>query len=204
MGCVPVLSVLHKASICNASILRLGDDILLQILKQLSVDELLVLRKVHFVLLKRRSSLSNFLQTCKYFYVLSRSRYLWHHALGRDVVQERRPLPSYRKPVHELESAELEVLTRRALRLDVPCQQPSITRLDSKQPVQWIRLVHGQWMLVASTGKQGSVLTLYSLTEMENGKPSLIAAGELPGPVSSGDVQVHDDRLVVALCFQSP
>ncbi|KAI0695932.1 hypothetical protein BC835DRAFT_923253 [Cytidiella melzeri] len=177
----------QRVPACDVSLFRLGDDILLHICAQLSADELVVLRKV-----------------CRYFYLLSRSRYLWHRLLARDVTDERRPLPSYRKPTHELESAQLEILTRRALRLDVPCQQPTITRLGSKQPVQWIRLVHGQWMLVASTEKQEGVLTLYSLTDMEDGKPSWIAATSLPGPVSSGEFQVQDDRLVIALCFQSP
>ena len=129
---------------------------------------------------------------------------MWHRILARDVILERRPLPSYSKPLYQLRSAQLETLARRGLRLDVPCQQPSVTKFASKQSVQWIRLIHGQWMLVATTDKQHSTLTLYSLTAMEDDKPTLIAVAKLLGPVSSGEIQVHEDRLVIALCFQSP
>ena len=59
-------------------------------------------------------------------------------------------------------------------------------------------------MLVATTDKQQSTLTLYSLTAMEDDKLTLIAVAKLLGPVSSGEIQVHEDRLVIALCFQSP
>ncbi|KAI0093603.1 hypothetical protein BDY19DRAFT_989164 [Irpex rosettiformis] len=187
MGHNSILTAKQMVFVNDTSIHRLGDDVLLQILAQLSPDDLVSLRK-----------------TCRYFYVLSRSRYLWHHILSREVIQERRPLPSYRKPIYQLGSAQLETLVRRALRLDVPCQQPTITKFGSRQSVQWIRLIHGQWVLVATTDKQQSILTLYSLAVTENDKPSLIAAVNLAGPVSSGEIQVHDDRLVIALCYQSP
>lgn len=59
-------------------------------------------------------------------------------------------------------------------------------------------------MFVATTDKQQSTLTLYSLTVMEDGKPSMMAVINLPGPVSSGEIQVHEDRLVIAVCFQNP
>lgn len=198
-------NVEQDRSITDTSVLGLGDDLLLQICTHLSIDELFALRKVRSPCTSMHVGWLTPSQTCRYLFTISRSRYLWHNVLRRDVVDERRPVPSYLKPTGELGTAELEALAHRALRLDSPCQQPTIVRLDSKRSVTWVRLVHGQWLLVASTSSKDShTLGLYSLTHTEEGKPTQLAVTQLPGPVSSGEAQVQRDQLIVALCFQSP
>lgn len=145
------------------------------------------------------------LQTCRYLSTISHSRYLWHNVLRRDVTQEHRPIPSYRKSTLELGTRQLEALTHRALRLDTPCSQPTISRLSTRQAVTWVRLVQGQWLLVAFSSPQSHyTLALYSLTQTDEGRPAQLAVTQLPGPVSSGEFQVQEDRVVIALCFQSP
>lgn len=74
----------------------------------------------------------------------------------------------------------------------------------SKRWITWVRLVQGQWMLVASSNSTDSTLTLYSLATKQDGKLDQLSITQLPGPVSSGVVDVQDDRLIIAVCFQKP
>ncbi|GJE87200.1 hypothetical protein PsYK624_032830 [Phanerochaete sordida] len=172
-----------------ASLLSLGDDILLEILSLLSSDELVTVR-----------------QTCKYLSLLSRERYLWNYLLRRDVTERRIPLPYYRKPSSELSSAQLETLTRHALQSASPSRSPLVTRFDQGRSVTWLRLVHGQYVLAAHNKSGESTIALYSVLSIQNGngKPEPIATATLPGVVSSGELDVQEDQVVLSLCFQSP
>lgn len=145
-------------------------------------------------------------QTCRYLSIVSRERYLWNFLLRRDVVGRRVPLPSYAKPPTQLGSAELETLTRRALLSASPSSSPVVTRFDQGRSVTWVRLVHGQYVLVAHNKSGESTIALYSVQSIQNGggKPAPIATATLPGVVSSGEMDVQEDQVVLSLCFQSP
>lgn len=135
---------------------------------------------------------------------MSKSRYLWNFILRRDVVRQRAPLPCYRKPTEELGASQLELLTRRALRATASSQSPVVTRLDQGRSVTWLRLIHGQYLLVAAARPNESTIALYALADIQKGNAQPVARGTLPGPVSSGEMSVQDDQVVLALCFQSP
>ena len=97
-------------------------------------------------------------------------------------MKRRLPLPSYRKPHTELGSRELELLSRHALLNETAASSPTIKRLDqAQQSITWIRLVHGQYLLVASrnvTTKQNT-LTMYRVSSMQRGfsEPLVTADG---------------------------
>ena len=116
-------------------------------------------------------------------------------------------MPWYRKAHSELDSHQLELLARQALRISSPTAHCTIKRLDQeRQSISWLRLVHGQWLLVASrhVNTKISTLSLYSVTSLQKGRSEPLIRVELVGPVSSGEVEVQDRQLVVALCFQVP
>ena len=120
------------------------------------------------------------------------------------MVQQRTALPHYRKPTEELGALELEALTRRALRSASASQTAVVTRLDQGRSINFVRLVHGRYLLVASTKAGESSLALYSLVAIQQKDFEPVARAALPGPVSSGEVEVQSEEVVVALCFQSP
>lgn len=99
---------------------------------------------------------------------------------------------------------ELECLTRRALRSASASQTAVVTRLDQGRSVNFLRLVNGRYLLAALTKGKESVIALYSLLSVQQGQAEPVARATLPGPVSSGEIDVQDDQVVVALCFQSP
>lgn len=70
--------------------------------------------------------------------------------------------------------------------------------------MNFLRLVYGQYLLAALTKGKESVITLYSLLSIQQGQVEPLARATLPGPVSSGEIDVQDDQVVLALCFQSP
>lgn len=91
--------------------------------------------------------------------------------------------------------------------MDSPSSHYVINRLDqAKQSISWLRVVHGQWLLVASrnVATKMSTLTVYSVASVQAGRPIALVTAELDGPVSSGEVEVQADQLVVTLCFQVP
>jgi hypothetical protein len=144
------------------------------------------------------------LQTCRYLAAVSRSRYLWSSLLRRDIICCRVPLPFYHKPIIDLRSSDIEVLTHRALHIGSPSCPPTVTRFDQGQSVIWLRLIYGQYVLVALANPKENVLALYTLLSIQEKKAEPIARIILPGVVSSGELEVQDDQVVIALCFQSP
>ena len=138
---------------------------------------------------------------------MSRARYLWHRVLTEDVIKRRLPLPWYRKSQDELGSREHELLARQALRAAAAPCDPTIKRIDqARQSISWVRIVHGQWLLVASrhVSTKKSTLSVYAVTAVQQGRSEPLLCTDLPGPVSSGEVEVQKDQLLVALCFQAP
>lgn len=127
--------------------------------------------------------------------------------MTRDVIKPHRPIPWYCKPHHELTSHELELLTRRALRADAPLAHRVVNRADQAQrSISWLRLVHSQWLLVASrnAATRKSTLSVYSVIALERGMVEALLTTELAGPVLSGEVDVQDNQIVIALQFEVP
>ena len=158
-----------------APLFRLGDDLLLDILSLLSPNEVVEVRRVRVRRVRRPAHIFTLsTQTCKYLSAVSSSRYLWNYLLHRDAIGRHAPLPCYRKDTADLQSSELEALTRRALYTASPTGPTVVTRFDPgcAQSVSWLRLVHGQYVLVAmSKGGKDSALALYTLLSIqENNK----------------------------------
>ena len=86
----------------------------------------------------------------------------------------------------------------RTLLQSVPFYQP--------QPVTWIRLVGGTWLLVATADSSSSTLLLFSVESLwssQTRRPT--AQAFLQGPVVNGLVDVSsDDGLIIALELRSP
>ena len=79
------------------------------------------------------------------------------------------------------------------------------TRLDRSRCITWVRLLEGQWLIVASSDASVSELSLWSLTSLgegtDGGKP--VTTVYLGGAVADGLVDVSGDRVIIALEIRS-
>ena len=149
--------------------------------------------------------------------------------MARDVRVPARYMPTYCKPVEELESAQVEVLVvhashlLRRYRLDTrgspgpasdlgSSSTVTTVSLDRPRSVTWVHIVLGTWLLVASSDEGTSALEVWPLSDVLRSarsesidrEPSQPAAFYLDGPVRDGRVHVRDGRAVVALEIHSP
>ena len=74
--------------------------------------------------------------------------------------------------------------------------------LHGKRSVTWVRLVQGKWLLVASSERTASVITLWnvvSLLSPSSSPPVPTSEAFLEAPVYSGLVDVQDGVVTIAL-----
>ncbi|EIW77761.1 hypothetical protein CONPUDRAFT_167828, partial [Coniophora puteana RWD-64-598 SS2] len=81
----------------------------------------------------------------------------------------------------------------------------SVWRLDLKRSVTWLRLVESRFLLVASSDTLCSNLEIYDLAALGTNGLVPLTGCYLPGPVTSGEAEIRDGRLlptlqVLALC----
>ena len=76
--------------------------------------------------------------------------------------------------------------------------------LHGKRSVTWVRLVQGQWLLVASSERTASVITLWDVASLlapssSSSPPVPTSEAFLEAPVYSGLVDVQDGAVTIAL-----
>lgn len=190
-------------------LVELPVDILSNVLKQLSVLDLLRARVVR----KYRSSfvfhsLLTSHKTCRYIADISRSKDIWITIFRRDVCDAHVPNSAcYSKRLEYLTSADCERVAIHSLRLQKSLLSsggqlsPTVVRFDTHRSVTWVRIVRGRWLLVASSDAFQSVLTLWPLCAISDHATRPVSAAEayLEGPVKHGVCDVREGVIYIAL-----
>ena len=189
----------------------LPDDILVDWMLFLAVADIMALRQVNTPIYYCYLTIFlTFTQTCKSLSRRTRIKDLWIHLLRRDVPAGDRALPAYYRSYESLTDFETEALTTNAMKIyrTISHGLKPATAIPLHQPrsVTWVRLVQGQWLLAASSDASTSVICLWSLRSVLSKGASTAPQAQafLEGPVASGDVEVQDGRVVVALDIRSP
>ncbi|KAF7329747.1 hypothetical protein MKEN_00238000 [Mycena kentingensis (nom. inval.)] len=144
-------------------------------------------------------------QTCRNFNYAIQNRALWLTLLRR-LVSDGAIIPSYVPQYEHLDVAILERLVRYLTPVawdTVPttrAHNPAriLTALRMPLSVTWLRLVAGNWLFVAASNDFTSRVTCYDLADSLN-----IAYGYLPGLVKTGEVEIQDGSIVLALGLSS-
>lgn len=145
---------------------------------------------------------------CRSFQRASCSKQLWLAIMQRDVLRRNLPMPAYCRHNDFLSSAECEALVVHSLCLyrtmrRGALQHPPVTiSFPQSRSVTWVKLIRGQWLLVACSDRASSTLCLWSLIELlrSPGVAPPAAQTFLDGPVAGGLIDIQDDdRLVIAL-----
>ncbi|CAL1697063.1 unnamed protein product [Somion occarium] len=142
--------------------------------------------------------------TCRHIAQLTKTKQLWCQLYRRVVAEQGIPVFPYMRPLDILSPSLVEALVVHMVRLDEKTMSQKGARLvplHQPRSVTWIRLVRGQWLLVASSDLNTSVISLWSLSSLlsspESSKP--IVEAYLDAPVAYGMVQCYNDELFVAL-----
>lgn len=116
----------------------------------------------------------------------------------------------YMDSLDSLDDLEAEALVRRTARLvhllhttDTVSFSPKWSTgayIDLSQPVHWLRLVGGRWLLVASSDHSVSNLTCWDISLVTTrGLAEPTAECFLPGPIKTGQVEIQSEAIVIAL-----
>ena len=144
-------------------------------------------------------------KACRYLAQLTRAKALWIQIFRRNVTDLHFPSPTqYCKPLHDLTAAACESIAARSLRLQKclssPQQnQPAIVPLNLARSVTWVRIIEAQWPLVASSDNRHSVLSLWALGTASHSGASPVTEAFLHGPVKTGQCDVRNGVVTVAL-----
>ncbi|CAL1699394.1 unnamed protein product [Somion occarium] len=150
--------------------------------------------------------------TCRRLSWLSTLKVVWLEILQRDIVAHALPMPSYCLPLGMLSANQVECLVRHLYQVNRNMWRPSepchrAINLPSNRPITWVRLVLGQWVLIASSDISSSVISLWHLPSLlQPGRESTVspvAQAFLDGPVEQGLVEVHHYHgITIALCLK--
>ncbi|CAL1699380.1 unnamed protein product [Somion occarium] len=157
-------------------------------------------------------AIADLLATCRRLSWLSTLKVLWLEILQRDIVAHALPMPSYCLPLGMLSANQVECLVRHLYQVNRNVWRPSepyyrTIHLPSNRPITWVRLVLGQWVLIASSDTSSSIIALWHLSSLlQVGRESTVspvAQAFLDGPVEQGLVQVHRYHgVTIALCLK--
>lgn len=195
----------------STDITALPDDVLLVIFEHLPTRTIAIARQVRYPEChepRTRALLMN-VQTCKAFQRVSHSKQLWLSVMRRDVLRNNLPVPAYCRHTDSLSGRECEVIVVNALCVSehLRCggsrpQAPHVVTAHQSRSVTWVKMIRGQWLLVACSDGSSSVLCLLSVALLsELGAAACPAAQTyLEGPVARGLVDVQEtNRLVIAV-----
>lgn len=136
----------------------------------------------------------------------SKAKILWLHILRTLVSLKSITLPPYIRPPHSLQRPEIEALVLRTCRLKHLWSQSEITPkhtlpLHLPRSVDWLKLVNGKWLFVASSDRFVSKLSCWdlSISLATHGISKPLAECFLPDRVNSGRVEVQNLGVVIAL-----
>ena len=145
----------------------LPDDALLLVISYLTLRDLIALRKVRSSATVFGISLTRHLiQTCTTFLRMTKTKGIWVNILERDLPSDNMALPPYRNPIDNLSALQTERLALHCLRLQrrMAGGLPplSVVNMPRSLSVNWVRIVRGQWILVASSDANTSAITIWT------------------------------------------
>lgn len=139
-------------------------------------------------------------------YRATKAKVLWLHILEVHRSAGDLFLPQYMREPTSLSSSEIEAFVRRSLRLNHLWSGETLSpkrtvRLDLPRMVDWLKLVSGRWLFVASSDNYSSEFSCWDVSSVltVGGSPEPLAQCFLPGRVNSGFVEVQQDGVVIAL-----
>ncbi|KAK7055941.1 hypothetical protein R3P38DRAFT_2498831 [Favolaschia claudopus] len=164
----------------------LPEELVLVICSELCVEDILRLR-----------------QTCRVLNTVTRTKLLWSYVLKRHEYMHSNLL-SYLKGYERLEASALEILASRVARLEMRWKARDFSpvrdyQLRLPQSITWLRLVAGTWLFVASSDNYVSKLTCWDVHSIIRGHPEPLAEAYLPGQVKTGQLEIQNSGIVLAL-----
>ncbi|KAF7329750.1 hypothetical protein MKEN_00238300 [Mycena kentingensis (nom. inval.)] len=146
------------------------------------------------------ASITNLRQVCRALNAVTRSRFLWITLL-RILLSQGAVMPRYVGEYDRLDAIVLERLVRRLSLVAwnaISTIEPHNPRLHAnimfQLSITWLRLVAGNWLFVAASNDAQSTITCHDLSD-----PSRTAWAYLPGRVKTGEVNVQNGAIVLAL-----
>jgi hypothetical protein len=120
------------------------------------------------------------------------------------VIESDVPLPPYSKPIESLDAYQIEAITIRVARLSRAWDSGElapqcIVRMDLPRSVTWLRLLSARWLLVASSDADTSSFACYDFGGMHSRPAKPVAECFLSGIVQTGEIEMQDDGLIIAL-----
>lgn len=187
----------------------LPEEIIVKIAQNLSASDVRNLGLVRSPRTLRVCNLMRIDQTCRSFKRVCSSQRVWLDVLSRDVHSRSVPTPHYSQPLSSLSGGECEALALHTMRLQDQLCSPKdnavkFATLHGKRSVTWVRLVQGKWLLVASSERTASVITLWDVASLlspssSSSPPVPTSEASLEAPVYSGLVDVQDGAVTIAL-----
>ncbi|KAJ7116524.1 hypothetical protein C8R44DRAFT_879890 [Mycena epipterygia] len=134
----------------------------------------------------------------------TRSKLLWINILERGTSTEGKVLPPYLKTYDLLDLPTLEALVRRvsilAYKWEIKDLRPvNVWRLNLPHSIDWLRLVFGSWLFVASSDDDTSKISCWDLSLLFQGYREPIAEAYLPGKVETAHIEVQASGIVIAM-----
>ena len=189
----------------NHNINSLTDDALLYLFMTIPVHDLLTLRNVSTKAILPRwwPTDEPDAKASRRLNYISRVKQVWVHITQRDVISRNLPYALYWKDIDILDAAQLERLALHAIRLGSridKCRPPATVVLHRTRSVTWVRLLHSQWLLVASSDDVSSSISLWSTGSLlSGGSTEPLAEAFLPAPVSNGATEVEHSSVLIAV-----
>ncbi|KAJ7092389.1 hypothetical protein B0H15DRAFT_799543 [Mycena belliarum] len=165
----------------------LSEDILLLVCFQLDVTDVLSLRRVN-----------------RAFARATRSKIIWLTMICKAGSETGEIFPAYLKPPGLLDAAAAEaVVTRvsclaRKWRAKDLCPV-NVWRLYLCHSINWMRLVSGSWLFVASSDNHVSKISCWDLSLVFQGYTEPLAEAFLPGQVRTARLEVQASGIIIAL-----
>ncbi|KAF7292968.1 hypothetical protein MIND_01196000 [Mycena indigotica] len=137
-------------------------------------------------------------QVCRAFNYVTRARSLWLTLL-RDLFAEGAIIPHFLPKLEQLDASTLE---RLVFRLSPELEEPergypaTLAIFHLTLSVTWVRLIAGNWLFVAASNEFESKLSCYDLSDRS---ASGTANAYLPGRVKTGNVEIQNGEIVLAL-----
>ncbi|KAJ7161072.1 hypothetical protein C8R46DRAFT_1194422 [Mycena filopes] len=171
----------------SAQLQSLSGDLFLLICHELSVEDIICLRRV-----------------CRAFAAITRAKILWMSLLRALESSEEHVLPTYMKDPSLLDSATLEALVVRVSQVGCRWRKNDLLPVNAwqmglPQSITWLRLVIGRWLFVASSDNHVSKIACWDLSLLFQGNLEPVAEAYLPGQVKTAQLEVQDTGIVLAL-----
>ena len=132
---------------------------------------------------------------------------VWVSIAQRDIMGCNLPYAPYWKNIDNLDPDQLERVVLHVLRLGSRMDNdlsPTIVKVHRTRSVTWVRLVHSEWCLVASSDDILSSLCLWSIDFLlSGGSVSPQAEAFLSAPVSNGAVEINRNESMSSLNMET-